>query len=133
MPEPEPLFARRVVAVPNALDEAVWPAGVTVLRTAADEVLAIGEAVDGPRLADPHAITVLDSGWVGFRISPGEAAWLMECQADWSLPARGFAQGMVAGLAAKVLVDGDCVLFVVAAVVAAEFEARLDQAGEAER
>jgi len=129
----EPLSAIRVTASPVALDEAVWPEGVSVLRTAADEVLAIGDPVEWPALADRHAITVLDSGWVGFRVSFDGAAWLMQCRADWPLPADGFAQGMIAGLAAKVVVEDEDVLFVVAAVVAAEFEERLHEVWEGDR
>ena len=126
----EPFSAIRVVASPVALDEAVWPAGVTVLRTAADEVLAIGESVEWPTLADSHAITVPDTGWVGFRVSPDEAARLMEVGADWTLPVGGFAQGIIAGLAAKVVVEDQGVLLVVAAVVASEFEERLHEVWE---
>ena len=129
----EPFSAIRIVASPSALDRAVWPEGVSVLRTAADEVLAIGEAVEVPMVDDPHAIAFPDSGWVGFRVSADSAARLMACRSDWPAPSGGFAQGMIAGLAVKVLVDDEGVLLVTAAVVAAELEDRLDEVWDGDR
>lgn len=128
MHEREALVATRLVASPGAIDAGTWPDESLVLRIAPDEVLVIGGGT--PRISDPHAIVSPDTGWDGFRLAAPNAAVLMEQTAAWPLPAEGFAQGMVAGIPAKVWVGRMEVLVVVPGALADEFEARLDRVWE---
>lgn len=131
MHERESLVATRVTASPDSIDAAAWPDESLVLRIAPDEVLMIGDGV--PRIPDPHAIVVPDTGWAGFRMAAPNAAVLMEQTAAWPLPAHGFGQGMVAAIAAKVWVGRMEVLVVVPGPHADEFEARLSRVWETSR
>jgi hypothetical protein len=122
--EREAVDAVRVVATASSIDDGAWPDGALVLRTAPDEVLMIGG--DRPRVLDPHAIVEHDSSWVVFRTAAPNAAVVIEQTADWPLPSEGFAQGMVAGIPAKVWVARVEVQFFVPGVFADDFEHRLD-------
>ena len=124
MHEREQLAVTRIVTRPDAIDHARWPSGALVLRTAPDEVLVLGD-VDAS-VADLHAIVYPDTGWDGFRVAAPNAALCMERTAGWPLPAEGFGQGMVAGIATKVWVGRIEVLFIVPSVVADEFERRIE-------
>lgn len=124
----EPLTATRIVANRAAIDIGAWPDGSLVLRIAPDEVLVIGSG--SPRLPDRWAIVQPDTSWVGFRVAAPNAAIFLEQMSDWPLPAEGFAQGMVAGVATKVWVGRTDVLFIVSGTVATEFEERLDMVWE---
>ena len=123
MHERETVTASRVVAEARTIEDGSWPAGSLVLRIAPDEVLMIGDGE--PRVIDPHAIVVPDSGWTMFRMATPNAAVVMEQCATWPLPAEGFAQGMVAGIAAKAWVGRVEVQFLVPGVFADDFEQRL--------
>jgi hypothetical protein len=113
----------RVVASPQDLDGAIWPAHATVLRLAADEVLVLD--VDQVAVADPHALVEVEEGYCGVGMErPMLEAWLGQ-EAEWSLPPSGFAQGMAAGLPVKVWVEGDRALLLTRASLAAELEQRL--------
>jgi hypothetical protein len=121
----EPLEAVRIVARPQAIDEASWYASgdLTILRIAPDEAIAIGQFVDVETWDSTEGITESETGLVG--------AWLtthqLEQQIDWMLPIErpALAQGKVAGVPAKVWVDGDRAFLVVYAAYAADLEARL--------
>ena len=103
MPALEPLPALRVVADPAALDAARWHGdGVTVLRFAPDDALAVGaNSVD---VDDEHAIVEADAGYVGARVSVDEVLPHLE----WALPAERptLAQGAIAGVPAKLWLVG---------------------------
>lgn len=128
MHEREALVATRLVARPDAIDGASWPDHALALRLARDEVLMIGSGA--PRVSDEHAIVLEDTGWVGFRVPAPNAAVFMEQECAWPLPVEGFAQGMVAGIATKVWVGRTEVRFVVPAVLADDFEERLNAVWE---
>jgi hypothetical protein len=123
VPALERLRGLRVVAAPAALDAARWQGtGLTVLRFAPDDALAIG--ADGVDLDDEHAILESEVGFVG--------AWLpiedVQGHLEWPLPADrpALAQGFVATVPAKVWLpeDGD-VLLLTAAAYADELASRL--------
>ena len=125
MPAAEILRGRRVVATPDAIDGAELPADAVLLRIAADDALVIG---DGPiSLPDDHAIVEPDTGWCALRVSEARALRLLAHHAAWEpLPARPvLLQGMVAGLAAKVYLDGERSMIIVATPFAGELEERL--------
>jgi hypothetical protein len=96
-----------------------------VFRLALDDVLVIGE---GPiNLSDDHAIIEPDTGWCALRVSEERALTILVHHAAWDpVPERPvLVQGMVAGLAAKVYLDGDRSMLMVATPLAAELEERL--------
>ncbi|MGI8517488.1 MAG: hypothetical protein ACR2ME_03965 [Acidimicrobiia bacterium] len=116
----EPLEATRVVARPDTLDAARLNPDALLLRLAPDDVLVIG---GGVQVEDPFAIVVPDSGWVAWRIGEDQLREALVGLCAFEIH-PGFNQGMVAGLPAKVWIDGDRSLVIVAAVYAAEFEER---------
>ena len=102
MPALEPVAAWRVIATPASLDSARWLGDeVEVLRIAADEALGIGAS--GAEVDDPDAIVEPEAGFSVARLDAGAWASLV-AHVDWALPEdpRGFAQGKVAGVPAKV-------------------------------
>jgi len=128
VPELERLRGLHVVADPAALDAARWEggnAGLTVLRVAPDEALALG--AHGVEVDDEHAIVEEEAGDVGAWLPPDALDHVMS-RVEWPLPARrpALAQGLVAGVPAKLWVpdDGEALLLV-AAAHAADLEARL--------
>lgn len=120
------LSATRVVALPGAIDAAVWPAGALALRIAADEVL-VTAVVDSASVADPHAIVERETGVMGIWIDAARALDLLERECDWELPSErpAFAQGAVAGLPLRIWFERDRILFLVPAAFAADFSERL--------
>ena len=125
MPAPETLRGRRVVADPAAIATGWFPPAVVLIRIAPDEVLAVGEG--SIELSDDHAVVEEDSGWCALRLDEDAALAILAAHAAWEPgPARPtLAQGMLAGLAAKVYLDGPRSMLIVAAPFAAELEARL--------
>ena len=122
----ERLTGTRVVALPRAIDSAAWPTGALVLRLAADEVF-VGADVDPASVNDPHAIVERETGFSGVWLERVAAIDFLQRECDWELPddSPAFAQGIVAGLPAKVLFERDRVLFVVASPFAADLAERL--------
>lgn len=129
-----PLAAVRVVATPDALDAARWPDGALTMRTAADEALII--AVPGhpgslhiapDTIRDPHAIVEDDTSWRGAWLSTAEALDIIERHADWEAPfARpALAQGLIAGIAAKVWLGHEQSLIATTAPFAVDFAERV--------
>lgn len=123
MPALDPLQGLRVVADPGALDAARWEGDdLIVLRFAADDAFGIGaRAVE---LDDAHAIVEAESGYVG--------AWLPIADVvphlEWALPTERpvLAQGSIAGVPAKLWIDGDGdALLLTAAAFAHELAERL--------
>lgn len=126
MPELKPLLTTHIVAAPSALDAAAWPADARVLRIAADEVLVI-PPVAALALDDPHAIQVNDGGYVGVWLPAEKALDFLERTCEWEIPRSrpAFAQGMVAGVATRLWLESEAVLFVVAAPFVIDFQERL--------
>lgn len=125
VPAVEILNGRRVVATPAAIDSGRFPSDALVLRIAPDDVLVIGDgSID---LADDHAIIEADAGWCALRVSQEQATEIISHRAAWNPPADRpvLVQGMIAGLAAKVYLDGDDSLIIVATPFGAELEERL--------
>lgn len=114
-----------IVAAPAALDEASWAADTLVLRLAADEALIL-PPVDELSLADPHAIVVPDSGYAGAWVAADEALAFLERTCEWEVPSQrpAFAQGAVAGIATKLWLEAERVLFLVPAPFVNDFAER---------
>ncbi|MFP5333360.1 MAG: hypothetical protein ACLGHX_13500 [Acidimicrobiia bacterium] len=123
MPAPEILDVIRVVATPAAIASLVSDG--TVLQVAPDEVLVL-DATD-VAVDDPHAITVADDGYVGVQLDRATVEDWCEREADWPLPdlVSYFTQGMVAGLAVKIWMNGDTALVMCRTSLAVDLEARL--------
>lgn len=126
MPALERLRGQRVVADPDALDGARWTARpgavVTVLRLAPDDALAIDAA--GVEIDDPHAIVEDEVGFVGAWCAIDDVAR----HAEWSPPDQrpALAQGAIDGVPAKLWIDDDDhVLVLAAAAYAAVLAERL--------
>jgi sarcosine oxidase gamma subunit len=108
--------------------------GADVARVAPDELLVIGDE-GGPALAadvlakevdDPHAL-VLDvtDGWSTWAIEGADAAEVFARLSELRLPERGFVQGAVANMPAKVLVDVDRITVLVPSMFGAAFRERV--------
>jgi hypothetical protein len=112
-----------VVASPAALDGLVWPDEVAALRFAADDLFAIGA-----RAADAADALVEDeTGFVGWWLNLEELHDHLVEHIDWPLPATrpALAQGLIAGVPAKLWLTHDRVLLLTAAAYAHELEDRL--------
>ena len=150
MPGPEPvpaLSAFRVVADPVTIDGALaWALGAqlaeldaTVLRLAPDDLLVLVAGRLSPVLGalhreinglDRHAIVETEAGFAGIWYHTDHARRWVAGHADWLLPdGDGLSQGQVAGLAVKILVDGERTLVAVAAPIAHELAERLPVEG----
>lgn len=124
MPELEELTGLRIVASPEAIDSAVWPAGSIPLRIAADDVLLLNGT--SAIIGDHHAILEPESTFQGRWLDRAVVEEWVAGNADWLLPAGdGFSQGMVAALPVKVWAAGSRALVIVPASFGAELAARL--------
>jgi hypothetical protein len=121
---PERIRALRVVASPEALDDLAWIDEVAPLRLAPDDLLAVGAAsvqVNGEHLV------VDEAGFVGWWLTPDEVREQLLPHVDWPLPTArpALAQGLVAGVPAKLWLSDDRALLLCAAAYAHELEERL--------
>ena len=111
------LLCVRITAKPAAIDAANWPAHAIMVRVAPDDALVIDATVDdaaGVAAADPHAIIEPEAMFRG--------AWLDDAQLEalthkleWPLPTTrpALAQGMVCGLAIKLVLQADRTMLIV--------------------
>jgi hypothetical protein len=117
----EGLAGWRVVGEPASLDQL----GGTVLRFAPDDALVLGsnEIV----VSDPDAIVERDTGWVSSQMTEERVLDLISTHASWQAPLERpvLVQGMVAGLAVKVYLDGNQSMIIIAAPFGHELEERL--------
>ncbi len=115
----------RIVATPDALDDLKLP-GHRVLRTAPDEVLILPPVPD-VQTRDRYALIAHDSGFAGVWLEPAFALAFLEGAAEWPLPEvrPAYAQGAVAGVAAKVCFEADRVLILIPAPLMHDFSEAL--------
>jgi hypothetical protein len=120
---PEPLTGIRVVASPAALDALTWPDGVATLRFAADDLFAVDATTTEVR----DALIEDERGYVGWWLSLEELHDHLLEQIDWPLPAErpALAQGLIAGVPAKLWLTPDRVLLLTTAAYAHELMDRL--------
>jgi hypothetical protein len=121
---PEAIRALRVVASPEALDDLAWSDEVAALRLAPDDLLAVGAA--SVEVSGEHVV-VDEAGFVGWWLTLDEVRDQVIPHVDWPLPiARpALAQGLVAGVPAKLWLSEDRALLLCAAAYAHELEERL--------
>ncbi len=124
MRAPEPIHALRVVASPKALDDLAWTDEVAALRFAPDDLLAVGAA--SVQVSGEHLV-VDEAGFVGWWLTPDEVREQVLPHVDWPLPTArpALAQGLVAGVPAKLWLAEDRALLLCAAAYAHELEERL--------
>ena len=124
MRAPEPMRALRVVASPEALDDLSWTDEVAALRLAPDDLLAVGAA--SVQVSGEHLV-VDEAGFVGWWLTPDEVREQVLPHVDWPLPVArpALAQGLVAGVPAKLWLSEDRALLLCAAAYAHELEGRL--------
>ncbi len=125
----ETLPGLRVVATPEALDTAPWGEETIVLRFAPDDAFVMGtsEIALADDLADQHAIVEPETGFVGAWLTSDELAERVLPHVEWPLPAArpALAQGVVAGVPAKLWLEDDRALLLCAAAYAHELTERL--------
>jgi hypothetical protein len=120
---PDALIGLRVVATPAAIDAVVPPPGGTVLRIAPDDAIVIGTAT--LTIDDPSAIVEPEFAFVHWRLTIAEFDGIKR-HIEWPLPERGLlGQGLIAGVAAKIVIASDHVLLVVSASLADDLTERL--------
>lgn len=121
----ETLTGTRVVASPEALDTGRWSKGTVVLRLAPDDVFAIGSGEI--EVADEHAIIIDESGFVGMWLDADELSQRVVPHIEWplTLTRPAFAQGLIAGVPAKLWLEDDRALVLCAAAYARELADRL--------
>ncbi len=125
----ETLPGLRVVATPEALDAASWGEKSSVLRFAPDDAFVTGasQADMASQLADEHAIVEPETGFVGIWLTEDELRDLVLPHVEWPLPAPrpALAQGLIAGVPAKLWLVDDRALLLCAAAHARELTERL--------
>jgi hypothetical protein len=122
---PEPLVGVRVVASAETLDAMDWATGVAPLRLAVDDLLAIGAV--SAEVGYAPAVVEAETGFVGWWLTPDEVTESVVPHVDWPLPLErpALAQGLVAGVPAKLWLSDDRALLLCAAAYAHELEERL--------
>lgn len=120
----------RIIANASALDAVKWPKGSRAVRISSDDVFLIGATE--PKIAgDPHAIVTPERGFSGIDLSAAQVAAIAEQHIEWQLPSASpakwfvyggspsvaLAQGQIAGVPAKLLLnpDGSALLLVACA------------------
>jgi hypothetical protein len=121
----EPLRGVRIVADPAAVDSIVAIDGTVVLRLAPDDAFVL---LEGPlESVDVDAIVVAESGFVGCWLTSEDVASRLVPHIEWPLPdARpALAQGLVAGVPARLWLESSRVLLLCAAPYAHDLAERL--------
>ena len=121
----EPLKGLRVVTSSEALDTAPWTDRVVMLRFAPDDAMILGASTLD--VSGESAIVVDEAGYVGCWLSAQELTDHVLPQVDWSLPDERpvLAQGLVAGVPAKLWLTNHHSLLLCAAPYAHELSERL--------
>jgi hypothetical protein len=120
---PEPIPGTRIVGTPDVLDQVRVPVDHPVLRFASDEVFVLGDF----RWTGFESVLQEDErGFVGWWLTPNETAHVLH-HVEWPLPGErpALAQGLVAGVPARLWLDDDRALLLVHAAYAHELVARL--------
>jgi sarcosine oxidase gamma subunit len=141
---PVPLGVVTACAAADALDALVVPGRATACRVAEDEWLfvcdpdVVGEITREVEtrltVVDADAVVVdTTDGWAALRIGGADAPDLLAALSRLRLPARGFVQGEVAHVAAKILVDDGGIVILTPAATAHQVRTRIDHVVEGTR
>jgi len=123
---PEQLRATRFVAAAPSVDALPLFDGAVALRLASDDLLVIHPGSMIVALGDEPIIQEKESGFVGWWLTPEELDHVAT-HVDWPLPTDrpALAQGLIAGVPAKLWLAEDRALLLCAAAYAHELEERL--------
>ncbi len=124
MRAPEALIGARIVAAPDVLDTLPpLPEGRVALRLAADELFVLGKYI---AIFPEPGIIEDEHGFVGWWLTPEELTEVLH-HVEWNVPASRpvLAQGLVAGVPAKIWLTDDRALLLCAAAYAHELAERL--------
>lgn len=126
MRAPELMHGTRFVAAPSALDALAWPDDGTPLRSAPDDLLILHSGSYRVALGDEPIIQEEEAGFVGWWLTPEELDHVVT-RVDWPLPTDrpALAQGLIAGVPAKLWLAEDRALLLCAAAYAHELMERL--------
>lgn len=131
MRAPERLHGTRFVAAPSALDALIpdldaTSVGGTALRFALDDLLVIHGGSYMVALGEA-SIQEKETGFVGWWLTPDELRDYVLEHIDWPLPDQrpALAQGLVAGVPAKLWLAEDRALLLCNAAYAHELEERI--------
>jgi hypothetical protein len=116
-----------VLASEVACDGVAAPSGASLCRVAPREVLLVGAvAAADVRVDDPGAIVEdVTDGWAAFQLAGDDAADAFSRLSELELPEEGFAQGEVARIGAKLLVEPGRLTILVPAMLGAFIEERI--------
>jgi len=128
---PERLHGTRFVAAPSVLEalpwsDDAWPDHVA-LHLAPDDLLVIHPGSLVAALGNEPLIQEKEAGFAGWLLTPDEVTTTVLPHVDWPLPTErpALAQGLVAGVPAKLWLAEDRALLLCAAAYAHELEERL--------
>ena len=116
-----------VLASAAACDGVAAPAGATLCRVAPREAFLVGEIdVSDVRVDEPGAIVEeVTDGWAAFELTGNDVADAFSRLSELELPEEGFAQGEVARIGAKLLVEPGRLTILVPAMLGAFIEERI--------
>jgi hypothetical protein len=116
-----------VLASAEACDGVAAPAGATLCRVAPREVLLVGEIdVSDVRVDEPGAIAEdVTDGWAAFELAGDDVGDAFSRLSELELPEEGFAQGEVARIGAKLLIEPGRLTILVPAMLGAFIEERI--------
>jgi hypothetical protein len=127
--ELETLHGRRIVASPEAIDAIVSVEGVVdrglMIRLAPDDAFLMFD--NNGIEVDDGGIVVPETGFAGCWLTEHEVASRVLPHIEWSVPAErpALVQGLIAGVPAKLWLNGDESLLFCAAPYADELSGRL--------
>lgn len=116
-----------VLASEAACDGILAPTGATLCRVAPRELLLIGE-IDAAEVHVDGAGAIVEDvtdGWAAFELAGDDVADAFSRLSELELPAEGFAQGEVARIGAKLLVEPGRLTILVPAMLGAFIEERI--------
>jgi len=116
-----------VLASAAACDGVAAQAGAILCRVAPREVLLVGEIdVSDVRVDEPGAIVEdVTDGWAAFELAGDDFADAFARLSELELPEEGFAQGEVARIGAKLVVEPGRLTIFVPAMLGAFIEERI--------
>lgn len=126
MRAPEALFGARIVAAPAVLDALPMPEGPMALRLAPDELFVLVRSGKFTAVFPEPGIVEDEHGFVGWWLTSDELTAVVH-HAEWTIPATRpvLAQGLVAGVPARLWLTDDRALLLCAAAYAHELVERL--------
>jgi hypothetical protein len=130
VPALETIVATRIVATAAAIDALAAATGpdVAVLRVAPDDALVLGAPdASSVMIDDPHAIVVAETGFSGVWLAPDALDAIVGPFIEWNVPTTrpALAQGLIAGIPAKLWLTTDRVLLLCPTAYARDFGERL--------